>query len=138
MVITGVKNGSPDMILTAFDGKFDEKKDEIPPRACRPPNKLKKTISTKWTTNKLKKNNVEKVRPKKLKKNNVEKLDGPQSPCWVTTRPPPGRWPRAVSLAVPKGNPHRLASRVASPSPHQVKNGTYNMPMVCTSSWVVR
>ena len=26
MVITGVKNGSPDMILTAFDGKFDEKK----------------------------------------------------------------------------------------------------------------
>ena len=31
MVITQVKNGSPDMILTAFDGKFDEKKDEIPP-----------------------------------------------------------------------------------------------------------
>ena len=30
IVITGVKNGSPDMILTAFDGKFDEKKDEIP------------------------------------------------------------------------------------------------------------
>ena len=37
MVITGVKNGSPDMILMAFDGKFDEKKDEIPPRDCRPP-----------------------------------------------------------------------------------------------------
>ena len=36
MVITGVKNGSPDMILTAFDGKFDEKKDEIPPGICRP------------------------------------------------------------------------------------------------------
>ena len=31
MVITGVKNGSPDMILLAFDGKFDEKKDEMPP-----------------------------------------------------------------------------------------------------------
>ena len=28
--------GSPDMILMAFDVKFDEKKDEIPPRACRP------------------------------------------------------------------------------------------------------
>ena len=37
MVITRVKNGSPDMILTAFDGKFDEKNDEIPPGAHRPP-----------------------------------------------------------------------------------------------------
>ena len=37
MVIIGVKNGSPDMILTAFNGKFDEKKDEIPPGAHRPP-----------------------------------------------------------------------------------------------------
>ena len=36
MVITRVKNGSPDMILTAFDGKFNEKKDEIPPGACNP------------------------------------------------------------------------------------------------------
>ena len=36
MVITGVKNGSPDMILTPFDGKLDEKKDEIPPGICRP------------------------------------------------------------------------------------------------------
>ena len=27
MVIIGVENGSPDMILVAFDGKFDEKKD---------------------------------------------------------------------------------------------------------------
>ena len=26
-----------DMILAAFDGKFHEKKDEIPPQACRPP-----------------------------------------------------------------------------------------------------
>ena len=37
IVITRVKNRSPDMILTAFDGKFDEKKDEIPPGACRLP-----------------------------------------------------------------------------------------------------
>ena len=37
MVITRVKNGSPDMILTPFDVKFHEKKDEIPPRACIPP-----------------------------------------------------------------------------------------------------
>ena len=36
MVITGVKNESPDMILTAFDGKFDKKKDELPPGAHRP------------------------------------------------------------------------------------------------------
>ena len=25
MIITGVENGSPDMILVAFEGKFDEK-----------------------------------------------------------------------------------------------------------------
>ena len=37
MVMTRVKNRSPDMILTTFDGKFDEKKDEIPPGICRPP-----------------------------------------------------------------------------------------------------
>ena len=36
MVINGVEDGSPDMILLAFDGKFDEKKDEIPPRVHRP------------------------------------------------------------------------------------------------------
>ena len=36
MVITGVKNGSPDMIPVAFDRKFDEKKDEIPPGIYRP------------------------------------------------------------------------------------------------------
>ena len=35
MVITRVKNRSPDMILTAFEGKFEEKKDEIPPGICR-------------------------------------------------------------------------------------------------------
>ena len=37
MVITRIKNRSPDMIMTAFDGKFHEKKDELPPGACRPP-----------------------------------------------------------------------------------------------------
>ena len=36
MVITHVKNLSPDMIPTAFEGKFDKKKDEIPPGICRP------------------------------------------------------------------------------------------------------
>ena len=35
IVITRIKNRSPDMILTPFDGKFDEKKDEIPPGICR-------------------------------------------------------------------------------------------------------
>ena len=52
MVITRVKNGSPDMILTAFDRKFNEKKNELPPRACRPSEKLKKTMSKKWTPKK--------------------------------------------------------------------------------------
>ena len=37
MVVNGVENGSPDMILVAFDGKIDEKKDEIPPGVHRPP-----------------------------------------------------------------------------------------------------
>ena len=55
MAITRVKNGSPDMILTAFDGKFHEKKDELPPKACRPPNKMKK-------------NNVDKVDHQKVEK----------------------------------------------------------------------
>ena len=57
MVITRGKYGSPDMILTAFDMKFHETKDEIPPEACRP---LKK----------LKTNNVEKVDPHKVKNKN--------------------------------------------------------------------
>ena len=35
MVITGVKNGPPAMIPVAFDRKFDEKKDEIPPGIYR-------------------------------------------------------------------------------------------------------
>ena len=36
MVIIGLENGSPDMIPVAFEGKFDDKKDEIPPGICRP------------------------------------------------------------------------------------------------------
>ena len=36
MVITGVKNGSPDMIPVAFEAKFDEKKDQITPGIYRP------------------------------------------------------------------------------------------------------
>ena len=36
MVITGVENWSPDMIPVAFEGKFDENFDEIPPSICRP------------------------------------------------------------------------------------------------------
>ena len=36
MVITGVKNGSPDTIPVAFERKFDERKDGIPPGICRP------------------------------------------------------------------------------------------------------
>ena len=44
MVITRAENGSPDMILTAFDRKFDEKKDEIPPGDHRPPYTTKFSI----------------------------------------------------------------------------------------------
>ena len=36
MVITGAENGSPDMIPVAFERKFDEKFDEIPPGIYRP------------------------------------------------------------------------------------------------------
>ena len=35
MVITGIENWSPDMIPVAFERKFDEKKDEIPPEIYR-------------------------------------------------------------------------------------------------------
>ena len=73
MVITRVKNRSPDMILTPFDGKIHEKKDELPPETCRPLKKLKKTMSTKWTLKKLKKTMSKKWTPKKLTKNNVDK-----------------------------------------------------------------
>ena len=36
MLITGVENWSPDMILVAFDRKFDENLNEIPPGIYRP------------------------------------------------------------------------------------------------------
>ena len=36
MAITGVENKSPDMIPVAFERKFDEKFDEIPPGIYRP------------------------------------------------------------------------------------------------------
>ena len=62
MVITQFKNAFPDMILTAFDLKVQEKKDGRPPEACRPLKKLEKT-------------NVEQVDPLKVKQNNVEKVD---------------------------------------------------------------
>ena len=41
MVITRVENWSPDMIPVAFERKFDEKKDELPPEAHRPLNTQK-------------------------------------------------------------------------------------------------
>jgi len=72
MVITRVKNRSPDMILTAFDGKFHEKKDEIPPKACRPPKTLKK-------------NNVEKVDTQKVEKKQRRQRG---SPVPSSARPP--------------------------------------------------
>ena len=65
MLRTNVKNVSPDMILTAFDGKFQEKKDELPPKACRPPNKLTK-------------NNVAKVHHQKVEKKAMLKKWTPQ------------------------------------------------------------
>ena len=72
MVITRVKNRSPDMILTALDGKFHEKKDEISPKACRPP----KTV---------KKNNVEKVDTQKVEKKQCRQRGSPVPP---SARPP--------------------------------------------------
>ena len=61
------------MILTPFDVKFHNKKNELLPRACRPLKKLKKS-------------NVEKVAPKEVKKNNVDKEGSP--PARPSARPP--------------------------------------------------
>ena len=36
MVITGIENWFPDMIPVAFERKFDETKNEIPPGIYRP------------------------------------------------------------------------------------------------------
>ena len=66
MVITRVKNGAPDMILTAFDVKFRETKNGMPPEACRPLTKLKKKQCRKSDPHKVKQNNVEKVGPRKV------------------------------------------------------------------------
>ena len=60
MVITRDKNRSPDMIMTAFDVKVHEEKNEIPPEAHR-------ALKT------LKKNNVEQVDPQKVEKNKCRK-----------------------------------------------------------------
>ena len=79
MVIIRIKNRSPDMILTAFDGKFHETKDEIPPGACRPLKNICLKMSKKWTPKKLKKNNVEKVDPTKVEKKQCRKSGPPKS-----------------------------------------------------------
>ena len=47
MVITGVQNGSTGIMLVPFDDKFHEKKDELPPEACRPQKHRKKTTFCK-------------------------------------------------------------------------------------------
>ena len=56
------------MILTAFDVKFHEKKDGMPPEACRPLKNMKKT-------------NVEKVGPQKVKKKtmSIKKVPRPSA-----------------------------------------------------------
>ena len=55
MVMTRVKNRSPDMSLTAFDVKFRDTKNGVPPGACRPSKSVKK-------------NNVDKVDPQQVDK----------------------------------------------------------------------
>ena len=69
MVITRATNASPDMILTAFDLKFHETKDEIPPRACRPSTKTEKNYVQEVDHQKVKQqNNLEKVDTHKAEK----------------------------------------------------------------------
>ena len=89
MVITGKTNGSPDMILTAFDVKFDEKKDGMPPEACRP---LKK----------LKKNNVEKVGLQTVKQKQCRYRGFPARPPerGFGGRSPPGRGKRGFAYGI--------------------------------------
>ena len=74
MVMIRVKNRSPDMILTPFDRKFDERKDEIPPRACRPPNKLNKNNVDKVDHQQVEQQPCRTSGQTKLKKNNVDKV----------------------------------------------------------------
>ena len=59
------------MILTAFDWKFNEEKDEIPPEACRPSKKLQqKTI--------VEKEDPKKVRQKTMGKSGFTKVEQKQ------------------------------------------------------------
>ena len=56
MLITRAPGGgSPDMILTAFDVKFNEKKDVIPPGACRPSKSEETKQCAGYGPNKVKK-----------------------------------------------------------------------------------
>ena len=71
--------GSPDMSLRAFDVKFDEKKDEIPSRACRPSKKLKNNNVQEVEHQKVKKSNVEKVDTQKVEKEQCRKSGPPKS-----------------------------------------------------------
>ena len=58
------------MIFNAFDVIFDERKDDMPPGACRPSKKFEKTKKCKKRTLKrLYKNNMQKVVPQKVGKN---------------------------------------------------------------------
>ena len=60
--------GSPDMITTPFDMKIHEKKDEIPPEACRPSKKLKKNNLEKEDHNKVEQKTMSKKWVQKVKK----------------------------------------------------------------------
>ena len=75
MVITHVKNGSPDMILTTFDGKIHEKKDELPPDVCRPSRKLKK--------NNVQQVDHQKVEKKQCRKKGSNKVEKTMLKKWV-------------------------------------------------------
>ena len=61
------------MILTAFDVKFHEKKDEIPPEACRPLKNLKKNI-------------VEKANPQKVRNKTMSIKRVPRPPARPSAR----------------------------------------------------
>ena len=65
------------MVLMAFVVKFHEKKDEIPPGACRPSKKLKKLCRTSGPRKSAQqKKQCRKSGPQKSRtKNNVEKVD---------------------------------------------------------------
>ena len=65
------------MNCNAFDVKFDEKKDEIPPKACRPSKKLNKKQCARSgpQTNETTKNQCAKSGPQTSEKtNNVQQL----------------------------------------------------------------